>query len=76
MRYLLISQLHLLIGACSQKTDKSRHLCWPARVASTWILSQLREKRVVKGQAYQETLQQSGSWKKRDPVSYSYIRDV
>ncbi|KAI5125012.1 hypothetical protein M0805_007436 [Coniferiporia weirii] len=49
-----------------QKADKSRALCWSARMASTWILSKLKERRYVKGQAYPETLQRSGSWKRRD----------
>lgn len=52
----------------SQKGDRSRDLGWPARMASTWILKRLRERKVVKGQAYGETLQNSGSWKKRDNV--------
>ncbi|EJD01230.1 uncharacterized protein FOMMEDRAFT_169392 [Fomitiporia mediterranea MF3/22] len=50
-----------------QKNDKSRQLCWTARMASTWILSKLKERRSVKGQAYKQTMQKSGSWKRRDP---------
>ncbi|KAH8118312.1 hypothetical protein DFH11DRAFT_1686509 [Phellopilus nigrolimitatus] len=50
-----------------QKNDESRDLWWAARRASTWILSKLKEHKHVKGQAFQETLQQSGSWKRRDP---------
>ncbi|KLO18095.1 hypothetical protein SCHPADRAFT_900080 [Schizopora paradoxa] len=49
-----------------QKTSKSTELGWNARMASTWILNELKEKRIVKGQAYTETLQCSGTWKIRD----------
>lgn len=49
-----------------QKCSRSADLQWNARMASTWILEQLKRKRTVKGQAYGETLQVSGTWKKRD----------
>ena len=52
----------------SQKSNESKDLCWAARLASTWILAKLKERRNVKGQAYPETLQQSGTWKRRDKV--------
>ena len=58
----------------SQKGSGDTDLKWNARLASTWILDQLKQRKIVKGQAYGETLQVSGTWKKRDAgVSFSDI---
>ena len=68
--YVSVDYLFRRLYKSSQKSNESKDLCWAARLASTWILAKLKERRNVKGQAYPETLQQSGTWKRRDPVSY------
>ncbi|RDB22560.1 Transcriptional protein swt1 [Hypsizygus marmoreus] len=42
-------------------------LAWFARRASAWLLRKVKERRVVKGQANEETCKRSGNWKVRDP---------
>ncbi|KIO12699.1 hypothetical protein M404DRAFT_959495 [Pisolithus tinctorius Marx 270] len=42
-------------------------LSWFARRASTWLLSKVKERRTVKGQALGETCKASRNWKKREP---------
>ncbi|KAA1466338.1 hypothetical protein DENSPDRAFT_831155 [Dentipellis sp. KUC8613] len=42
-------------------------LAWAARRASTWLLEKVKERRLVKGQAHEETCKSSGKWNVRDP---------
>ncbi|KAG5724949.1 Transcriptional protein swt1 [Termitomyces sp. T112] len=42
-------------------------LAWFARRASTWLLEKIKERRMVKGQANEETCKRSGNWKIRVP---------
>ncbi|KAL4255669.1 PIN domain-containing protein [Pleurotus pulmonarius] len=45
-------------------------LAWFARRASAWILSKVRERDVVRGQADEETCKSSENWKKSSPEDY------
>ncbi|CAA7259861.1 unnamed protein product [Cyclocybe aegerita] len=57
-------------GAVIMELDgqkKRDGLAWFARRGSSWLLQKVRERKCVKGQALEETLKLSGSWKKHDP---------
>ncbi|KAG6873743.1 hypothetical protein C0995_011562 [Termitomyces sp. Mi166 len=42
-------------------------LAWFARRASTWLLEKIKERKMIKGQANEETCKTSGNWKIRVP---------
>ncbi|KAF8272560.1 hypothetical protein EI94DRAFT_303701 [Lactarius quietus] len=44
-----------------QKTREDK-VAWAARLASTWLLEKVKERRFVKGQTYEETCRASGKW--------------
>ncbi|KAJ3515453.1 hypothetical protein NLJ89_g1742 [Agrocybe chaxingu] len=57
-------------GAVIMELDgqkKRDGLAWFARRGSSWLLQKVRERKCVKGQALEETLKSSGSWKKAEP---------
>lgn len=37
-------------------------MAWAARLASTWLLEKVKERRFVKGQTHEETCKASGKW--------------
>ena len=48
-----------------QKTREDK-VAWAARLASTWLLEKVKERRFVKGQTYEETCRASGKWNVND----------
>jgi hypothetical protein len=41
-------------------------VAWAARLASTWLLEKVKERRFVKGQTHEETCKRSGKWNVKD----------
>ena len=41
-------------------------MAWAARLASTWLLERVKERRFVKGQTHEETCKRSGKWNVKD----------
>lgn len=41
-------------------------MAWAARLASTWLLEKVKERRFVKGQTHEETCKASGKWNVKD----------
>lgn len=41
-------------------------MAWAARLASTWLLEKVKERRFVKGQTHEETCKTSGKWNVKD----------
>ncbi|KAI0251273.1 PIN domain-containing protein [Lactifluus subvellereus] len=48
-----------------QKTRNDK-VAWAARLASTWLLEKVKERRLVKGQTHEETCKASGTWNVKD----------
>ncbi len=48
-----------------QKTRDDK-VAWAARLASTWLLEKVKERRFVKGQTHEETCRASGKWDVND----------
>ena len=48
-----------------QKTRDDK-VAWAARLASTWLLEKVKERRFVKGQTHEETCKASGKWNVED----------
>lgn len=62
--------LLIIPGVVIYELDSQKNrdgLSWFARRASTWLLSKVKERRTVKGQALGETCKASRNWKKREP---------
>src|ERR1700721_2635876 len=56
------------------RSQKNRDgLAWFARRASQWLLQRVKERKIVKGQANEETCKPSGNWKIRGPEEVSRI---
>lgn len=51
-----------------QKTRDDK-VAWAARMASTWLLEKVKERRFVKGQTHEETCKVSGKWNVEDAGS-------
>lgn len=63
MRYLIYCD-SLQVARRSKCSQKNRGgLAWFARRASQWLLLRVKERKVVKGQANEETCKPSGNWK-------------
>jgi len=57
-------------GAVIYELDGQKNrdgLAWFARRASAWLLKKVKERKMVKGQANEETCKASGNWKIRVP---------
>ncbi|KAI6047417.1 PIN domain-containing protein [Pisolithus marmoratus] len=62
--------LLIIPGVVIYELDSQKNrdgLSWFARRASTWLLSKVKERRTVKGQALEETCKASRNWKKKEP---------
>ena len=59
----------------TQRQKNRDGLAWFARRASAWILSKVRERDVVRGQADEETCKSSENWKKSSPEDYEQVRE-
>ncbi len=63
------------VSMLAQRQKNRDGLAWFARRASAWILSKVRERDVVRGQADEETCKSSENWKKSSPEDYEQVRE-
>ncbi|KAG5648964.1 hypothetical protein DXG03_000313 [Asterophora parasitica] len=59
--------LWLIVDARARRQKNRDGLAWFARRASAWLLKKVKERKMVKGQANEETCKASGNWKIRVP---------
>ncbi|KAH7887648.1 PIN domain-containing protein [Phlebopus sp. FC_14] len=61
--------LLIIPGAVIYELDGQKNrkdLSWFARLASTWLLKKVKERKSVRSQALEETCKPSGNWKKKE----------
>jgi len=55
-----------LMGISDRQKTRNDKVAWAARLASTWLLEKVKERRFVKGQTHEETCKASGKWNVKD----------
>jgi hypothetical protein len=58
---LITTDGQCIVTTIRQKTREDK-VAWAARLASTWLLEKVKERRFVKGQTHEETCRASGKW--------------
>ncbi|KAI0269113.1 PIN domain-containing protein [Gloeopeniophorella convolvens] len=56
----------IVVSELDRQKTRNDKVAWAARVASTWLLEKVKERRFVKGQAHEETCKASRKWNVRD----------
>jgi len=69
-RYLPFTLQIIIPGIVISELDRQKtrddQVAWAARLASTWLLEKVKERRFVKGQTHEETCKASGKWNVKD----------
>ncbi|KAH9966078.1 PIN domain-containing protein [Russula dissimulans] len=56
----------IVISELDKQKTRNDNVAWAARLASTWLLEKVKERRFVKGQTHEETCKASGKWNVKD----------
>ncbi|KAI9512225.1 PIN domain-containing protein [Russula earlei] len=68
----------IVISELDRQKTRNDKVAWAARLASTWLLEKVKERRFVKGQTHEETCKGSGKWNVKDvgePRARSELND-
>ncbi|KAI9466886.1 PIN domain-containing protein [Lactarius psammicola] len=57
----------IVISELDRQKTRDDKVAWAARLASTWLLEKVKERRFVKGQTHEETCRASGKWNVNEP---------